>query len=274
MHLKGRVVTSDVYGTPGYIAPEQAYGKPTFRSDCFAVALILYEYITGYLPRWPFRWPLRAHNRLLAKTSRKFVKFMHKALETDPEKRFANAGQMLTALLEATPRKFRNGYHKEQEKNRLADWTKIRRETFIGRYSKILGADFKCVDCGEPIAESMLICPWCGSSRNRFDRRSNFDYVCPSCHKGVLAEWRYCPWCYGPGFKSPAKSKTPGVRYHGRCKHCGGKLMRFMRYCPWCRRKVRNRWRIAAFGEICSQCRGPVDTSYWSYCPWCGRQLD
>ncbi len=273
MHLKGRVVTSDVYGTPGYIAPEQAYGKPTFRSDCFAVALILYEYITGYLPRWPFRWPLRAHDRLLAKTSRQFVKFMRKALEMDPEKRFANAGQMLTALLEATPRKSRNGYHKEQEKSKLPDWTKIRRETFIGRYGKILGANFKCVDCGEPIAESMLICPWCGSERNRYDRKSSFDYVCPSCHKGVLAEWRYCPWCYGPGFKKPSESKTPGVRYQGRCKHCGGKLMRFMRYCPWCRRKVRSRWRVAVFGEICSQCKGPVDTSYWSYCPWCRQPL-
>ncbi|MCK4851058.1 MAG: serine/threonine protein kinase, partial [Phycisphaerae bacterium] len=39
LEFKGRMVTIDEYGTPGYVAPEQAYGRPTYRSDCFAVGL-------------------------------------------------------------------------------------------------------------------------------------------------------------------------------------------------------------------------------------------
>jgi serine/threonine-protein kinase len=272
MQVKGRIVTSDVYGTPGYIAPEQAYGKPTFRSDCFAVALILYEYITGYLPRWPFRWPLRGSKRLKARTSAEFVKFMRRALEVDPEKRFADAGQMLDALLAATPKKLKPEQHSKGPGKRR-DWIKVRRQAYLKRYSKILGPTFECVRCGEPVTESMQICPWCGSSKNRFESRSSYRRICPDCHKGVLPEWRYCPWCYGPGFKSPAKSRTRGVRYHGKCKYCGGKLMRFMRYCPWCRRKVQRPWRVPLLPEICSKCRWPVDTTYWIYCPWCGQKL-
>ena len=55
---KGRAITIDDYGTPGYVAPEQAFGKPSFRRDCFSVALILYEFLSGVLPRWPFSWPI------------------------------------------------------------------------------------------------------------------------------------------------------------------------------------------------------------------------
>jgi serine/threonine protein kinase len=69
LKLQGRMTTVDDFGTPGYVAPEQAYGRPTFRSDCFAVGLILYEYLTGVLPRWPFRWPPRGCKRLREKTS-------------------------------------------------------------------------------------------------------------------------------------------------------------------------------------------------------------
>ena len=85
LKLKGRVRTVDDFGTPGYVAPEQAYGYPTFRSDCFAVGLILYEYITGVLPRWPFNWPYKGHERLREKTGTAFVKFMKRALSVDPK---------------------------------------------------------------------------------------------------------------------------------------------------------------------------------------------
>ena len=41
-------------GTIGYIAPEQAMGKPSFRSDVFSLGLILWEMLTGELPEYPF----------------------------------------------------------------------------------------------------------------------------------------------------------------------------------------------------------------------------
>jgi len=272
LKLKGRMETVDDFGTPGYVAPEQAYGRPTYRSDCFAAAIILYEYITGVLPRWPFRWPPRGLKRLRERTNLAMVRFMRKALSVDPTKRFANAERMLAELREAMPKALRSGLERLQSRTK-PDWQKMRRKAFIKRYSKIFPVLLRCVECGEPIAESMLICPWCGSSRNRFDSRSRFSHICTRCHRGVLPEWRFCPWCYGPGFKSLSSTSSRGIRYNARCKYCGGKLMRFMRYCPWCRRKVQRPWQVHPFPEICKRCRWPVDSAYWNYCPWCQQRL-
>jgi len=249
LKIKGRMQTIDDFGTPGYVAPEQAYGRPTHRSDCFAAALILYEYITGFLPRWPFRWPPRGLGRLKEKTNLSMVK-----------------------LREVMPKVFLKGVGKSESKKK-PDWQKLRRQAFIRRYKKVFPVLFRCVDCGEPVAESMMICPWCGSNRNRFDSRSRFSHICPRCHKGVLPEWRFCPWCYGAGFKSPSSARSKGVRYNSQCKYCGGKMMRFMRYCPWCHRKVRRPWKVRIFPDVCKHCRWPVDSSFWNYCPWCETSL-
>jgi len=273
LKIQGRMQTSDVYGTPGYIAPEQAYGRPTYRSDCFSVALILYEYLTGVLPRWPFRWPCRGYKRLREQTSESFARFIKKALSVDPEQRFANAGQMLAALLQATPKRLQEVFGRELGERKKPDWRGLRREAFVKRYGKAFTGLLRCASCGEPIAESMLICPWCGSDRNRFDSRSRFSHICPRCHRGVLPEWRFCPWCYGPGFDSPSKKRTPGFRYNTKCKYCGAPLMRFMRYCPWCHRKVKTPWRVHIFPEICARCGWPVDSAFWNYCPWCKQSL-
>lgn len=273
LKVKGRMETVDEFGTPGYVAPEQAYGKPTYRSDCFAIGLILYEYLTGVLPRWPFRWPPRGYQRLRDRTSLAMVAFLKRALSVDPERRFADAGEMLAALTEAVPKALRPNLGPRTVERRKLDWRKVRRGAFIRRYDRILSVPFRCVDCGEPVAETMLLCPWCGSERNRFDTNTQFSHVCPRCHRGVLPEWRFCPWCYGPGFKSPSTRRTKGVRYHGRCSHCGEKLMRFMRYCPWCRRKVRKPWQVKPFPELCGRCRWSVDSDFWNYCPWCRQCL-
>lgn len=273
LKFRGRMKTIDDYGTPGYVAPEQAYGRPTYRSDCFAVGLILYEYITGVLPRWPFHWPFRGIKRLRERTNPAMVKFLRKSLSVDPDKRFANAQEMLMALLEARPKAMRNVPAVKLTYKEKYDWHQMRRKAFTRRYDKVLAAVFRCVECGEPVAESMSICPWCGSSRNCFDSNSQFSHICPRCHKGVLPEWRFCPWCYGAGFKSPSSVRSKGVRYQAKCKYCGGKVMRFMHYCPWCRRKVRRAWRVRPFPEICGRCGWSVDSDFWNYCPWCKQSL-
>lgn len=273
LELKGRMVTIEEYGTPGYVAPEQAYGRPTYRSDCFAVALILYEYLTGFLPRWPFRWPLRGYDRLRQRTNGALIALLKRALAVDPARRFANAEQMLNALLQAMPKAVKNGLSTHLATRKKTDWQKLRRDTFVNRYKKIFSVFFRCVHCGEPIAESMTVCPFCGTGRNHFDTRSSLSHICTRCHKGVLPEWRFCPWCYGPGFKSPSTTRTTGVRYHSRCRHCRGPLMRFMRYCPWCHRKVRKPWHVQPFTEVCGKCGSSVDSVFWHYCPWCSQAL-
>ncbi len=270
--LKGRATTVADFGTPGYVAPEQAYGYPAYRSDCFSVGLVLYEYLTGVLPRWPFNWPPKGQRRLRNQTSLAFVSFMRKSLSVDPARRFANAGKMLSAMIEATPKALqKRAIVKSIDKK--GDWQQMRRQGFVKRYRKVFAVTLRCVECKEPIAESMKICPWCGSGRNRFDCDSQFSHICGRCHKGVLPEWRFCPWCYGAGFASPSTSPTPGVRYQTKCKYCDGKLMRFMRYCPWCRRKVRQSPDVWPFPQRCGSCGWGVDTAYWNYCPWCAAGL-
>lgn len=271
LKLKGRMKTVDDFGTPGYVAPEQAYGYPIYRSDCFAVGLILYEYITGILPCWPFDWPPRGHQRLRERTNLAFVKFIRKSLSVHPQKRFANAGKMLSAMHESIPETCQEVIRTVEKKEN--DWRKVRREVFLRRYGRIFPVIFRCVECDEPIAERMQICPWCGSKRNRFDTRSQFSHICPHCHRGVFPEWKFCPWCYGSGFDSPISIHSTGARYHARCEHCNGKLMRFMRYCPWCHRKVQKPWQTRPFPEICGRCAWSIDSDFWKYCPWCKQDL-
>lgn len=273
LKIKGRMATVDDFGTPGYVAPEQAYGKPIYQSDCFAAGLILYEYLTGVLPRWPFRWPPRGHQRLRARTTLAIQAFLKRALEIDPRRRFARAEDMRLALMDAIPQRLMLGMSDKAHRRRNRDWRKVRRAGFLKRYGKILPSLPGCIDCGEPIAESMAICPWCGSEGNRFDTSTAFSHVCPACHKGVLPEWRFCPWCYGAGFDAPHATHTRGARYHSQCTHCRGQLMRFMRYCPWCHRKVQKPWRVQPFAEVCGRCGWSIDSDFWTYCPWCKQCL-
>jgi serine/threonine-protein kinase len=272
MKLKGRMKTIEDFGTPGYVAPEQAYGYPTYRSDCFAVGLILYEYLTGTLPRWPFHWPTRGFERLRERTNLSIAKFLKQSLVVDPAKRFANAEKMLAALSQSLPKSLKTALVLKNTDRKL-DWRKIRRGAFLKRYSKVLSPVFRCVNCDELISESMRLCPWCGTDRNHFDTTTQFDRICPRCHKGISNEWHYCPWCYGSGFETQPSRRKTGIRYHAKCKYCKGKLVRFMRYCPWCHRKIRKPWQPRPFPEICNRCGWSVDSTFWRCCPWCKQNL-
>ena len=151
--VKGRMKTIDDFGTPGYVAPEQAFGRPTYRSDCFSVALVLYEFLTGILIRWPFHWPPKGLDRLQNRTNAEFVRFMKKALQPDPEKRFANAKQMLLAMEAAIPA----GHRKKllgRSQEIIPDWQQLRRKSFTRRYLRVFTDLYACADCGQPIAET------------------------------------------------------------------------------------------------------------------------
>ena len=41
-------------GTVGYMAPEQAMGRPSLRSNVFFIGLIVYRKLNGHRPEWPF----------------------------------------------------------------------------------------------------------------------------------------------------------------------------------------------------------------------------
>ncbi len=87
-------------GTLGYMAPEQAMGHPTFRSDVFALGLVLYRLLAGELPSYPFEAPLPGFNKLRKGISPDFVALIRKAIEASPTKRFRDAVAMQNAFRE------------------------------------------------------------------------------------------------------------------------------------------------------------------------------
>lgn len=109
-------MTGMIMGTPLYMAPEQAAGKPVdARVDVYAAGCMLFEMLSG---RPPFtgenNWELfRAHMEGTIPKLTHFGRdrlgipglqeFLEKALAKRPEDRFSHAGQMLDALAALRP---------------------------------------------------------------------------------------------------------------------------------------------------------------------------
>jgi eukaryotic-like serine/threonine-protein kinase len=85
-------------GTLGYMAPEQAMGRPTFRSDVFSLGLVIYRIFAGELPSYPFQTPLPGAARAKRILSAEFLELVLKAIDPNPAKRFRDAVAMQNAL--------------------------------------------------------------------------------------------------------------------------------------------------------------------------------
>jgi serine/threonine-protein kinase len=106
-----RTLQASSSGTVGYVAPEQAMGRPSARSDVFSAGLIVYRLLAGVLPEWPYRWPLVGRDKI-RRRAREFLPVLQRALEPEARKRYRDAGQMLRAFDEARrqlDRRLRNG---------------------------------------------------------------------------------------------------------------------------------------------------------------------
>ncbi len=93
-----RTVKGSGSGTLGYMSTEQAMGKPSFRSDVFAVGLMGYRMLTGHLPEYPFNWPPPQYGRLRGKVHPKLIALLKRSMEPDARKRFRDGEQMCSAF--------------------------------------------------------------------------------------------------------------------------------------------------------------------------------
>lgn len=100
-----------VFGTPEFMSPEQAQGKPLdARSDIYSLAVILYEVVTGKLPfdaRTPMEYiqmhvtrpPIPIDERVPGRRFPDgFDAMIKKALEKRPEDRYSSAADFAQAL--------------------------------------------------------------------------------------------------------------------------------------------------------------------------------
>jgi len=84
-------------GTIGYMSPEQAMGRPSFRSDVFSLGLVMYRMLAGKVPEYPFE-NLPAYTKFRRGLSQEFVALVRKAIDPSPAKRFRDAVAMHNSL--------------------------------------------------------------------------------------------------------------------------------------------------------------------------------
>jgi eukaryotic-like serine/threonine-protein kinase len=101
-------------GTVGYMAPEQAMGRPTYRSDVFSVGLIVYRMLTGEWPDYPYEWPPKGYVKLRRRVPADFVAFLKRAIDPSPRKRFRDAEHMQQVFEKLRPRVLRSAAAKRR----------------------------------------------------------------------------------------------------------------------------------------------------------------
>ncbi|MCA9211981.1 MAG: serine/threonine protein kinase [Planctomycetales bacterium] len=277
--VANRTLKGSGAGTVGYVAPEQAMGKPSFRSDVFSIGLVMYRMFAGKLPEWPYTWPYVGVERLKKCLHSDVIAVIKKATEVDTRVRYKDAIQFKAAFDKIrNPRKSNRPTSSATVRtSKSGGWKTVRFREFLRHFGRALEAKHACTKCGGPMAETMMGCPWCGKSCQKHQGESvRFTVCCPRCMRGLKSDWTYCPWCFGPGFEPSSRQELSDHRYQGRCanKNCERKvLMPFMRYCPWCKSRVKRRWKLEGSNDTCCRCGWGVTKEYWSFCPWCTKRL-
>ena len=88
-------------GTPEYMAPEQRAGGPTdHRADLYAVGLTLYAMIAGHSPMDAATAAMSPSGKR-PKIPAPISKVLARALEFDPDARYASANELAAALVAA-----------------------------------------------------------------------------------------------------------------------------------------------------------------------------
>jgi serine/threonine-protein kinase len=262
-------------GTVGYMAPEQAVGRPMFQSDVFSLGLLAYELFSGHLHDWPYDWPPAQIQRVRKRLKPSLLNWMSRAVQVRPKKRYPDAVAMYREF-----KRLRQGNGKKRRTQRQTSvdpalWETVRFRQFQRKYRKSLDTRLDCSSCAGPVSEAMWACPWCGAEPPLQRVATTYPSSCPRCHRGAKLDWRYCVWCYGFGFEIDTTRRYSDKRYQAQCanRKCRGPLMPFMRYCPWCRTKVKRPWSLPPSRDRCPSCRWGVDLDFWQYCPWCTKEL-
>ncbi len=116
--LSGQILNGAVVGSRPFMAPEQFMGKSCIASDVWALGVLFYLLATGYLPFYHgdevyisdiiTELHLKSPREMNPDLPEKLEAIILKALEKDIKKRYADAGEFRTSLLQEFP-DFGNG---------------------------------------------------------------------------------------------------------------------------------------------------------------------
>ncbi|MEM6916704.1 MAG: protein kinase, partial [Verrucomicrobiota bacterium] len=83
-------------GTPDFVAPEALSTTKTadHRADLYAVGVMLYQMLTGELPRGQFKMPSQVNDAL----DPRLDEIIDRALQSDPDDRYSSASQIRSAI--------------------------------------------------------------------------------------------------------------------------------------------------------------------------------
>lgn len=271
-----RLTLASGQGTVGYVAPEQALGRPSLRSDVFSLGLLIYRMFSGVLPVWPYDWPPPAFERAQRKLGPEMLALLERCMKVDDRARFANAGALRSAYRRIRRRALRAPPKRTARAKRgvtQSRWRTLRTREFMRRYGRALEVRGHCGKCHGPVSESMTHCPWCAAHIRVYRGPHRFGKRCGRCGRSAKADFRYCAYCYGGAIQEPSTRHYGDRRYVSRCKHCRSPLAAHMRYCPQCRRRTTERWKLPEGSSPCAGCGWGVAREFWEACPWCGKGL-
>ena len=275
--VAARTVAASASGTIGYMAPEQALGQPSAKSDVFSAGLVIYRMLSGQLPRWPYDWPPPGYERL-HRYAPELADMLRRALQIDARRRYRDAHEMLLSYKVAEKKVLRrkmNGAAAPQRKKKTrGDWRSIRIGQFRRQFGKAFELRQTCVACKQPVDERMHVCPWCSTNPLEATGEGSFPGQCPRCERGVKLDWKFCPWCYGGKIGPQSTRRYTDRRYTEKCGGCSGRLIPYARYCPWCRARVKRKWKLGRKASTCDSCGHGVLPQFWANCPWCGKELE
>lgn len=111
-----KTIQGSASGSVGYMAPEQAMGRPSARSDVFAAGLVIHQLLTGKLPTWPFNWPHDGWERL-KRQHPDLRELVRRSLEVEARKRYSDAVLMYRAFRRLKPKAIKYAVDKRSRRS-------------------------------------------------------------------------------------------------------------------------------------------------------------
>jgi serine/threonine-protein kinase len=139
LNEQGELVSSIAIGTPGFMPPEQAAGRPLYSSDLYSLALTAIYLLTGktpqQLPIHPNTGDILWYDSTLEIESNLAI-VLDQAISFNPEKRFSSASEMLAFLAIETTNNSPTIPISQQNKH-IEDNSQLQKQAQTSKHKKI-----------------------------------------------------------------------------------------------------------------------------------------